>query len=138
MQPPPGPQYPHGYPPPGGGHYNQFQPQMVPPKKSNTTLWVVLGCGGLPVVLGLGACGVFYMIGSDLPESDSQAPQQERPVPAKGKAKDIPHPKGASCKGNMDEAACSKCCGKCCSDGPLGMSAGTFDPKTGCECRKRW
>ena len=53
-------------------------------------------------------------------------------------ATDVPHPKGAKCKGLKDEKECSTCCSKCCADGPMGMSAGTFSPDQGCECRKRW
>ncbi len=42
---------------------NPGVPQGAPPKKSNKTLWLILGCGGGLILLGLLCCGGFVGLG---------------------------------------------------------------------------
>ncbi len=57
--PPPGYYPPQGYPAYPQGGMPPFAPPVAPPRKRNTTLWVVLSIVGVLAVLACVACGIF-------------------------------------------------------------------------------
>ena len=86
---------------------------------------------GMLIGRSVGACAIVVLLSL---LACKESGDEKKPAAAKNEV----HPKGAACTGLKDEKACGDCCSKCCADGPMGMSAGTFSPTTGCACMKRW